>query len=76
MLEIQLRRGDELLGVLARLREVLPGRYAFGLQQGAVRGGRLRRGSYVVQVVAPRRRGAPAGRGRRLSSPLAVDEDG
>ena len=52
LLEIQLRRGDELLGVLAKLREVLPGRYTFGLTGRGPGGERLRRGSYVVRVVA------------------------
>jgi hypothetical protein len=52
VLEIQLRRGDELIGVLARRRELLPGRYTFGLTGRAPSGERLRRGSYVVRVVA------------------------
>jgi subtilisin family serine protease len=52
VLEVQLRRGDELLGVLARRRELLPGRYTFGLTGRGPNGERLRRGSYVVRVVA------------------------
>jgi hypothetical protein len=52
LLEVQLRRGSELLGVLARRREVLPGRYTFGLTGRGPAGERLRRGSYVVRVVA------------------------
>ncbi len=52
MLEVQLRRRDELIGVLARLREVLPGRYTFGLTGRGPGGERLRRGTYVVRVVA------------------------
>ena len=52
LLEIQLRRGGEPLGVLARRREVLPGRYTFGLTGRGPEGERLRRGSYVVRVVA------------------------
>ena len=51
-LEVELRRGDELLGVLARRRELLPGRYTFGLTGRGVSGERLRRGSYVIRVVA------------------------
>jgi minor extracellular serine protease Vpr len=51
-LEVQLWRGDELLGVLARRREILPGRYAFGLTGRRADGARLRRGQYVVRVVA------------------------
>jgi len=51
-LEIQLWRGGELLGVLARRREVLPGRYTFGLTGRRADGARLRRGQYVVRVVA------------------------
>ena len=52
LLEIELWRGTELLGVLARQREVLPGRYTFGLTGRAPDGSRLRRGSYSVRVVA------------------------
>ena len=52
LLEVQLRRGSELIGVLARRREVLPGRYTFGLTGRGPAGERLRRGSYVVRVVA------------------------
>ena len=52
VLEVQLRRGDELIGVLARRRELLPGRYTFGLTGRGPSGERLRRGSYVVRVVA------------------------
>jgi subtilisin family serine protease len=52
LLEVQLRRSGELIGVLARRREVLPGRYTFGLTGRGPGGERLRRGSYVVRVVA------------------------
>jgi subtilisin family serine protease len=53
VLEVQLRRADgELLGVLARRREVLPGRYTFGLTGRGPTGTRLARGTYVVRVVA------------------------
>jgi hypothetical protein len=52
VLEVQLYRGDILLGVLARRREVLPGRYTFGLTGRGPGGDRLRRGKYVIRVVA------------------------
>ena len=52
VLEVQLRRGDELIGVLARRREVLPGRYTFGLTGRGPDGDRLPRGSYTIRVVA------------------------
>jgi subtilisin family serine protease len=53
-LEVQLRRGDELLGVLTRRRELLPGRYTFGLTGRGPSGQRLPRGRYVIRVVARR----------------------
>ena len=52
LLEIELWRGRELLGLLARRRELRPGRYTFGLTGRSPDGSRLRRGSYVVRVVA------------------------
>jgi subtilisin family serine protease len=52
MLEVQLWRGNELRGVLSRRRELLPGRYTFGLTGRGPRGEPLRRGSYVVRLVA------------------------
>ena len=52
VLDIELWRNGELVGVLAERRELLPGRYAFGLTGRAPDGSRLRRGSYVVRVVA------------------------
>jgi len=51
-LEIQLWRGSTFVGVLSRRRELLPGRYAFGLTGRGSRGERLARGSYVVRLVA------------------------
>ena len=51
-LDVELWRGRERLGVLARLRDVLPGRYAFGLTGRGPRGGRLARGPYRLRVVA------------------------
>ena len=52
LVEVQLWTGGELLGVLARRRELLPGRYSFGLTGRSPDGARLRRGSYSVRVVA------------------------
>ena len=51
-LDVDLWRGQERLGLLARLRDVLPGRYAFGLTGRGPRGGPLARGSYRLRVVA------------------------
>ena len=44
-LDVELWRGGERLGLLARLRDVLPGRYAFGLTGRGPRGGPLARGA-------------------------------
>lgn len=53
MLEVQLRRRNgALIGVLSKRREVLPGRYTFGLTGRGPEGERLRRGTYVVRVIA------------------------
>jgi len=52
LLEVQLWRGTSLLGVLARRRELLPGRYTFGLTGRGPSGERLRAGKYVIRVVA------------------------
>ncbi len=51
-LDVELWRGRERLGMLARLRDVLPGRYAFGLTGRGPRGGPLARGPYRLRVVA------------------------
>jgi hypothetical protein len=51
-LELQLFRNGKLLGVLAKRRELLPGRYTFGLTGRGSGGGRLRRGEYTLRVVA------------------------
>ena len=51
-LEVQLWRGAELRGVLSRRRELLPGRYTFGLTGRGPGGERLARGAYVVRLVA------------------------
>jgi len=58
-LEIELLRGRRSLGLLARLRDVLPGRYAFGVTGRGPRGARLRPGAYRLRVV-----GVPVGGGR------------
>jgi subtilisin family serine protease len=52
VLEVQLVRELRTLGVLARRRELLPGKYTFGLTGRGPDGGRLRRGAYVIRVVA------------------------
>ena len=52
LLEVQLWRGTSLIGVLAKRRELLPGRYTFGLTGRGPGGVRLRSGKYVVRVVA------------------------
>jgi subtilisin family serine protease len=51
-LDVQLWRGGELRGVLSRRRELLPGRYTFGLTGRGPTGDRLARGRYVVRLVA------------------------
>jgi hypothetical protein len=58
-LEVRLWRSGVLLGVLARRRELLPGRYTFGLTGRGPEGERLPRGTYVVHVVAFLGRGMP-----------------
>ena len=58
-LEIVLYRGKRRLGTLVRLRDVLPGRYAFGITGRGPRGARLRRGAYELRVL-----GVPVGGGR------------
>jgi hypothetical protein len=52
LLEVELWRGGKLVGVLAQSRELLPGRYSFGLTGRGPNGGRLRRGDYTIRVVA------------------------
>jgi hypothetical protein len=52
LLEIELWRGGTRIGLLARRRDVLPGRYTFGLTGRSPTGDRLRRGKYVIRVVA------------------------
>lgn len=50
-LDVELWRGGERLGLLARLRDVLPGSYAFGLTGRGPGGGGLERGGYRLRVV-------------------------
>jgi subtilisin family serine protease len=52
VLLVQLWRGRKLLGALSARRELLPGRYTFGLTGRGPRGEPLRRGAYVVRLVA------------------------
>ncbi len=52
VLEIQLWRNGEFRGVLSRRRELLPGRYSFGLTGRGPRGERLARGNYTIRIVA------------------------
>jgi Subtilase family len=57
-LELDLIRAGRRLGTLSRLRDLLPGRYAFGITGRGPRGGRLPRGDYVLRVT-----GTPTGGG-------------
>jgi hypothetical protein len=52
LLEVELWRGDERLGVLARRRELLPGRYTFGLTGRGATGSRLGRSAFTIRLVA------------------------
>ena len=61
-LEIELYRGKRRVGTLVRLRDVLPGRYAFGLTGRGPRGAGLPSGRYVLRVL-----GVPVGGGRATS---------
>jgi subtilisin family serine protease len=51
-LSIELYRAGRRLGTLARIRDVLPGRYAFGITGRGARGGRLTKGPYSLRVIA------------------------
>ena len=57
-LDVELWRGAERLGLLSRLRDVLPGSYAFGLTGRGPGGGGLAVGAYRLRVLAV----APAGK--------------
>jgi len=58
-LRLDLYHGDRLLGTIARVRDVLPGRYAFGLTGRGPLGRRLPRGDYSVHLVATPVTGIP-----------------
>jgi hypothetical protein len=51
-LDVELWRGERQLGLLARLRDVLPGRFAFGLTGRGPRGGVLPKGVYRLRILA------------------------
>ena len=51
-LDVELWRGSRRIGLLARLRDVLPGNYAFGVTGRGPRGRALPRGSYRLRIVA------------------------
>ena len=51
-LDVELWRGTRRVGLLARLRDVLPGNYAFGVTGRGPRGAALPRGSYRLRIVA------------------------
>jgi hypothetical protein len=57
-LEIVLFRGKRRVGTLVRLRDLLPGRYAFGVTGRGPRGARLPAGGYRLSVI-----GVPVGGG-------------
>src|SRR5439155_25112127 len=69
--ELRLIRGDgRWLGVIGRLRDVLPGRFAFGITGRDPEGTRLPAGSYRLQVVAwPILPGKPV----RITLPFAIE---
>jgi hypothetical protein len=58
-LEVELYRGKKRLGLLVRLRDLLPGRYALGVTGRGPGGARLRPGAYALRIV-----GVPVGKGR------------
>jgi hypothetical protein len=68
-LDVLLRDGDgQVLGLLARLRDVLPGQYAFGLTGRGPDGTRLEPGPYRLRLVAwPAAGGPPARRTVRFA---------
>ena len=69
-LDVELWRGGERLGLVARLRDVLPGRYAFGVTGRGPRGGALR--ERPLSPAGARRAARRPGRGRDrpLQDPL------
>ncbi|MGI9659481.1 MAG: S8 family serine peptidase, partial [Gaiellaceae bacterium] len=52
LLEVELWRGTEFVGTIARLRDLLPGRYSIGLTGRAPDGAPLAPGQYRLQFVA------------------------
>ncbi len=58
-LDVELWRGKERLGLLARLRDVLPGQIAFGLTGRDPDGNRLPAGPYRLQLIAVPTTGRP-----------------
>ena len=52
LLEVELWRRGERIGVLTRRRELLPGRYTFGLTGRSPTGERLGRGAFAIRLVA------------------------
>ena len=52
LLEVELWRGGTRIGLLARRRELLPGRYTFGLTGRGPTGERLGRRAFTIRVVA------------------------
>ena len=58
-LDVELWRGPRRLGLLARLRDLLPGRVAIGLTGRNPEGGRLRPGKFTIRLLAVPTSGAP-----------------
>jgi minor extracellular serine protease Vpr len=52
LMDVELWRGGTRLGLLARRRELLPGRYTFGLTGRGPTGRRLARGTYTIRLLA------------------------
>ena len=52
LLDVELWRGGTRIGLLARRRELLPGRYTFGLTGRGPTGDRLGRAAFTIRVVA------------------------
>ena len=52
LLDVELWRRGTRLGLLARRRELLPGRYTFGLTGRGATGARLPRGTYAIRLLA------------------------
>jgi hypothetical protein len=61
-LDVELWRGSRRLGLLARLRDLLPGRVAIGLTGRNPSGGVLRRGQFQIRLLAVPTSGGPSTR--------------